>query len=77
MAKDDAPGKCHRCGGTTQEGFLLDEGYISKHAVRWVAGPPEQSFFSLKLRGRALFHVEADRCLRCGRLELYARQRDG
>jgi len=53
-------------------GFLLDSAQSPK-PTEWVEGPPEKTFWTgLKLKGRRRFPVVADRCERCGFLELYA-----
>jgi hypothetical protein len=53
-------------------GFLLDSAQ-SPRTTEWIEGAPEKSFWSgLKLTGRRRFPVNADRCERCGFLELYA-----
>ena len=53
-------------------GYLLDMNQAPK-AAEWVEGAPEKSFWlGLNLKNRRRFHVVADRCERCGFLELYA-----
>jgi len=51
-------------------GFLLDQDQGAK-VTEWIEGPPEKGFWGLKLKGRRRFPVNADRCERCGFLELY------
>ena len=63
---------CPKCGSAMTTGFLLDAGQSPK-AIDWVEGAPEKSFWTgLRLKGRRRFPVMADRCERCGFLELYA-----
>jgi hypothetical protein len=52
-------------------GYLLDSGEAPK-VTEWIEGPPDKSFWGLKLKNRRRFPVVADRCERCGFLELYA-----
>jgi hypothetical protein len=63
---------CPKCGSPMTTGFLLDAAQSMKVA-EWVEGAPEKSFWTgLKLTRRRRFPVVADRCERCGFLELYA-----
>ena len=62
---------CPKCGSPMTTGFLLDSSDAPK-VTEWVEGAPEKSFWGLKLKGRRRFPVVADRCERCGFLELYA-----
>jgi hypothetical protein len=63
---------CVRCGGSLDEGFLLDHtsgGYWTAH---WVGGTPERSLWTgLNVKDRPKHPVTAYRCADCGRLELY------
>lgn len=70
---------CQRCGGTMQEGFVMDRGHYSFPAEQqWVEGEAQTSFWTgLKTDGRQQFKVETYRCERCGRLESYARDSAG
>jgi hypothetical protein len=53
-------------------GFLLDQGHAPT-PTEWIEGAPEKSFWQgLRLKQRRRFPVVADRCERCGFLELYA-----
>jgi hypothetical protein len=52
-------------------GFLLDADQGAK-TTDWIEGAPEKNFWGMKLKGRRRFPVSADRCERCGFLELYA-----
>ena len=62
---------CRKCGSPMTTGFLLDQG-SAPAATEWIEGPPDKSFWGLKLKNRRRFPVVADRCERCGFLELYA-----
>ena len=63
---------CPKCGSPMTTGFLLDSSDRPK-PTEWVEGAPEKSFWTgLKLARRRRFPVNADRCERCGFLELYA-----
>jgi len=67
---------CAGCGGTMEEGFVLDRGHYGFPAEQqWVEGEPQSSFWTgLKTEGRRLFKVITYRCEQCGRLDSYARQ---
>ena len=69
-----AVNECAGCGGSMTRGFVLDHGdYNYKFRQMWVEGAPESSFWSgIKTSDRTAYSVDADRCKRCGRLELYA-----
>jgi|1186.fasta_scaffold116732_2 hypothetical protein len=62
---------CPKCGSPMTTGFLLERDQGSRTS-EWVEGAPEKSIWGLKLKGRRRFQVNADRCERCGFLELYA-----
>jgi predicted nucleic-acid-binding Zn-ribbon protein len=62
---------CPKCGSPMTTGYLLDQDQGPK-TTDWVEGAPEKSFWGLKLKNRRRFPVVADRCERCGFLELYA-----
>lgn len=64
---------CAKCGGGMDEGFVMDEGYGSRHAAHWVEGAPVRSLWTgLKLKGRTRLPVRSWRCRRCHYLEQYA-----
>lgn len=67
---------CSNCGGTTFEpGFIGDSGQSSQGFVRWIAGPLERGLFGGARRtGRKQTQVDAFRCTRCSRLELFGAQ---
>jgi len=64
---------CPKCGSPMTTGFLLDSADKGNKATDWIEGAVEKSFWmGVKLKGRRRFPVMADRCERCGFLELYA-----
>jgi predicted nucleic-acid-binding Zn-ribbon protein len=65
---------CPKCGGPMTTGFLLDHSDKGGGRVTdWIEGAVEKSFWTgVKLKGRRRFPVMADRCEKCGFLELYA-----
>lgn len=68
-----APRDCGRCGGSLEEGFLLDRSDSGATATHWVEGAPEKSFWTgLSLTGRRSLTLTTWRCRRCGLLESYA-----
>jgi uncharacterized Zn finger protein len=64
---------CPKCSGKMEPGFIKDEGYGTVHPSKWVAGPPEKSFWTgTRTRGRKQVQVTTFRCGECGYLESYA-----
>jgi hypothetical protein len=64
---------CPKCSSPMTSGFLLDHGDKGNSITEWIEGTAEKSFWTgIKLKGRRRFPVVADRCERCGFLELYA-----
>jgi hypothetical protein len=64
---------CPRCGGSMEQGYILDESYGKIGPQKWVGGAPEFSIWTgLKLRGKQRLPVTAYRCRQCGFLESYA-----
>src|SRR5262249_24068448 len=64
------------CGGALETGFIRDMIEGGFKPGMWVEGQPEWSFWrGTKSQDRKQYRVEAFRCLKCGRLELFARQR--
>ena len=57
-----------------EEGFLLDHGHANTtHPAKWVAGPPERSWFwGTKVGDKRQCQVRTFRCTGCGYLESYA-----
>jgi hypothetical protein len=68
---------CASCGGRMEEGFVLDRGHYSFPAEQqWAGGEPQRSFWTgLKIDEERLLKVATYRCVGCGRLESYARER--
>ena len=65
--------KCLRCGTLMTEGFMMDATQGAALVARWVAGPPERSFWTnTKVRGKEQRKVVTYRCPKCGYLESYA-----
>jgi predicted nucleic-acid-binding Zn-ribbon protein len=64
---------CPKCGSPMTTGFLLDSADKANKATDWIEGAVEKSFWTgVKLKDRRRFPVMADRCEKCGFLELYA-----
>jgi hypothetical protein len=70
-----APGKCSKCAGVLEDGFLLELAHGNGRLVtQWVAGIAEASIWmGLKVNDRAKLDVVTYRCQSCGFLESYAR----
>lgn len=71
------PTKCPKCNGAFEEGFLADNTFPARILPGiWVAGPPDESFWSGKgsaqVAGKVKRRVQAYRCVACGYLECYA-----
>ena len=68
------PGRCAKCGGGRDGGFLLETGHGNARSVTaWVEGEPQKSIWmGLSLDGRARHDIRAFRCRDCGFLEFYA-----
>ena len=65
---------CPKCKGDMQAGFIPDFTYGSVQASKWVEGDPEKNWVgNVKTSGRLTVAVSAERCTRCGFLELYAK----
>jgi hypothetical protein len=66
-------GRCPKCQGSMQEGFIPDHSHGAVLLTSWVEGEPVKNFFgSVKQRGRTTKPITASRCSVCGFLELYA-----
>jgi hypothetical protein len=66
---------CPRCGGSMEQGYIIDVGYGKTAVPKWVAGEPTTSLWAgggLKLRGKDQLEVSTYRCRGCGYLESYA-----
>lgn len=69
--------KCPKCEAEMTEGFVLDRGhYNAKMTSFWVAGKPEESFWTgLQTSDRDAFRVQAFRCPACNYLEFYTTEK--
>jgi hypothetical protein len=57
-----------------EPGFVLDYSYGAILPLRWTEGSVEKNFLgNVKTKGRRQIPITADRCTRCGYLDLYAR----
>jgi hypothetical protein len=71
MAAEDRQ-TCTRCEGALHPGFIEDTGESSRGRARWIPGPLELGAFGgTKRWGKERYDIEAYRCERCGRLELF------
>ena len=71
---DSGPSRpCIRCGGSMEEGYILDRGDGNRRRqAEWVQGPFEPSWLmGSKIAGRATYHVMTRRCTNCGWLDSY------
>ncbi|MBV8837072.1 MAG: hypothetical protein JO000_11070 [Alphaproteobacteria bacterium] len=65
---------CPKCQGAMEAGFVPDYSYGAILQAKWTEGAPEKSFLgNMKIKGRRQIALAADRCTRCGYVELYAR----
>jgi len=65
---------CPKCQGGTEPGLVLDYSYGTILPLKWMEGAAEKGFLgNIKTKGRRQFPITADRCTRCGHLELFAR----
>jgi len=66
--------RCPKCEAEMERGFVVDRSHANSAGVpTWASGAPERNFFGvLRMRGRTLYRVQAQRCRRCGFLESYA-----
>lgn len=66
--------KCLKCAADMKQGYVLEfgDGNVRSES-KWIAGPPEKSFFSgVNVADREQYPIESFRCVRCGYLESYA-----
>lgn len=65
---------CSECGGTMQEGYILDITPSGRVQSSWIEGQPETSFLHgfLTTKGKQAFYTIAYRCKSCGFLKFYA-----
>ena len=65
--------KCLKCTADMKQGYVLEITDGSMSATKWIAGPPEKSFFfGTNIADREQYPIESFRCVRCGYLESYA-----
>jgi len=65
---------CSKCGGTLEQGFVIDSTYGANLVSRWAPGAPQRSFWvGTKKPEHMLVPIGAFRCSSCGFLEHYAR----
>jgi hypothetical protein len=73
-----------RCGGALEPGFIPDFTQGAVWATTWIKGAPERgkSFKELvttgagvRASGTDVRFIDAMRCVSCGRLELFAREK--
>jgi hypothetical protein len=63
---------CSECGGTMQEGYILDFTHGGRVQSVWMDGNPEESFWTgLKVDLKKTRPVSGYRCDKCGFLKLY------
>lgn len=70
---------CTQCGGIEfVQGYIGDSGQGARGFARWFAGQLERGIFGGPKGqwGADVWIVEAVRCNNCGKLELFARERD-
>ncbi len=66
---------CGQCGGSMEDGFLLDRTYGGTFPSTWVEGSPKPSFWrGTDISGKERLPVQAWRCMKCGRIDLYAHE---
>lgn len=64
---------CGECGGSMQEGYVLDVAKTGRIPSSWIEGKPEKDFWlGLNLEDKLVFPITAFRCERCGFLKFYA-----
>lgn len=65
--------RCPKCNALMEEGFLLDSNHNAARVGQWAEGAPSYWILRLlRMRGRRRLDIEAARCPKCGRLELWA-----
>lgn len=65
---------CPKCQGAMESGLVLDYSYGAILPLQWMEGAAEKNFLgNIKTKGRRRIAITAERCTRCGYLELYAR----
>ena len=67
-------GRCPKCDGQMEQGFVLDNTYGGRLVSQWAPGAPSRSFWTgTKLPEEGLIPIGVYRCQACGFLESYAR----
>jgi Domain of unknown function (DUF6487) len=65
---------CPKCNGDMQPGFIPDFGYGSILPSSWMEGEAAKNWMgNVKIKGKPRLPTSADRCVKCGFLELYAK----
>ena len=63
---------CSRCGGALSPGFIEDTGQGARGRARWIPGELELGpLGGTRKWGKDRYDIDAYRCDRCGRLELF------
>ncbi|MBL8228210.1 MAG: hypothetical protein JNL98_07025 [Bryobacterales bacterium] len=67
---------CIKCGASMEQGFVMDkDDHGSIRQARWLQGKFESSIWTgAKTAGRDCYAVVSYRCLKCGFLEMYAKE---
>lgn len=63
--------RCPKCDSPMTTGYVMDSAQ-SPQPSEWIEGAPEKRWWGLQTKNRRRFPITADRCERCGYLELYA-----
>ncbi len=72
----EPPRPCPECGGSMEQGFMLDVTQGARLQATWAEGVHERSHWTgTKMRGRAVYLVDTWRCTACGALRSYATDR--
>ena len=65
---------CPKCNGEMQTGVIPDFGYGTVLPSSWMEGEGDKNWMgSVKWRGKLRILISAERCVKCGFLELYAK----
>jgi hypothetical protein len=73
--KRDVNTACTECGGSMEDGSVVDFRRNMATAGEWVAGEVVASGWTGALKNAERFVIDAYRCVDCGSLKLYARTR--
>ena len=67
-------GRCPKCDGPMEQGFVVDNTYGGRVVSQWVPGAPNRSFWTgTKVPEDGSIPIGVYRCQGCGFLESYAR----